>query len=209
MNRSLLIFAVLLLFVFSKTNAQSAKPAFKEFTYINYYTVESKGMIHIMIEDYKHVNSEGIVECNISGYEGSGSSYSGEGSDTTYRLKDATIEVFNRLFDGKTSLKSHLITTNLPKGAHYAGPYECIYYTDLSGKTDHLLFIVSFLDPQLSSLIDNVIDYLPFAGYHPKAAYHNLAIENKIAEWYKTCNCMPKIELPPSVKELPPGIGSK
>jgi hypothetical protein len=135
-----------------------------------------------------------------------GNNFSGNASDTTYKLKDQTIEAFNKLFDGKTPLKSHLVTTKFHEG-HYAGQYECIYYTDLNGKTDHLLFILSYLDPEMLNFIDKVIYYLPFSGERTKAPYHHLAIENKIAEWYKACNCMPPIEQPPTMMSTPPGAG--
>jgi len=206
MNRPQLFFACILMFVLGKASAQSAKPSFKELTYISYHTDVIKGVTHIAIEDYLHINSTGTVRYIMNVYDGN--AYLGKESDTTYKLNDTTVYTLNKVFNGKTSLKSHLATTTLGH-AHYAGSYECIIYTDLAGKTDHLLFIASLLDPQLYRVVNDVIDHMPFAYSRSKAPYRNLQVESKLAEWYKTCNYMPKIEAPPTMMPPPPSVGDK
>jgi hypothetical protein len=204
MVRSLLFSVLLLFLVVGDTFAQSNKPVFKEFTYVAYHTEVSKGVTHIVIENYVHINNTGVARYVSSIYNGG--EYSGTCGDTTYKLNDTTTADLNKVLDGKTELKSHIATSSLQPGTHYAGLYECIIYTDQTGKTDHLLFIASYLDPQLYGLVNNVIYRLPTAYGATKPAYRNPLLEAKIAAWYKMCNCMPKIESPPGVVEMLPGM---
>ena len=205
MKRPFLLFTSLLSLSLGGASAQTVKPAFNEFVYIDYHTVVSAGITHSVINDYIRINADGVNKSIQSLYIGD--VYYGKGSDTTYKLNDTIIEAFNKVLDGKALLSSHLVTNKLPPGTHYAGQYECIIVSDRFGKTDHLLFVLSGLDEQLQKLVNGTIYRLPYGHFKSRPPYHNALLEDKLTNWYTICNCMPKIEQPPPMMSMPPPAG--
>jgi len=71
---------------------------------------------------------------------------------------------------------------------------------------DNLIFSQSFFGANVN-LVLNCIFFAQLARTtHSGKIYHDSTLEAQIIKYHKACNCIPKTEEPPTVKELPVGI---
>jgi hypothetical protein len=160
--------------VFSTSiQAQSAKPKFKHFTYVDYYLDNSGKNQAFNIIKYLEINEAGLVHLKLKNNLGI--------LDTMYRLPDTSIIRMNNIFDGNKQLKSLMIRDRYPEGTHYAGSLHFLKYTDYKNISHNFTMVPPFMDQNFNDLLED-ITFRPTDKAYKAESLQNKITENEIAK---------------------------
>ena len=205
--RLIILYFVLYLLSFAMlANAQTVKPKFKELTLAFYQPNDSAKTLGITMYAYYKINSDGIIHFIFNEFNTASHNFTGITRDTSYQLSDKMIIELNKIFNGEKNLRSYMVIDKLPKGVIISGPGNFITYKTDNGKTDNLIFSQSFFGANVNLVLNRIFFAQLARTTHSGKIYHDRALEAQIIKYHKACNCIPKTEEPPTVKELPVGI---
>ncbi|MBL4675882.1 MAG: hypothetical protein JKY70_06725 [Mucilaginibacter sp.] len=186
--KQLLLMCVCLLLILH-ANAQDTNPKFKSLTYITYEIEAGKAVI----KDIMEIDNIGKVRYQSVWYEGI--------ADTTYQLSSERIAKLNAIFNGERPLKSFMIKNKLEKGSHFAGPYEYVNYTLPNGKAEEFTIASIFMSETFNDAVDRLAVSPSKIAREGKTIKRPL-LQKKILLSEKRSTYLPKIEEPPTVKDL-------
>jgi hypothetical protein len=76
-------------------------------------------------------------------------------------------------------------------------------YTDSTGKKDEFIFIPSFMNHEFNKLMNDI--FIRASIRNPKIkTIKATPLATQILKYQNECSCAPKIEQPPTVRELTP-----
>lgn len=188
MHKPFTLLIILLCIWVQPSNAQSVKPAFKEFIYASYTTSGAGKNVHLTIRDVTRIDALGNVHVRSVYYNGV--------ADTTYRLKESKLKELNAIFNGKQPLAHYVVRTKMEPGMHFGGTYDYIHYTDLDGKQDE----ITLASPFMSDDFNKALDYLvigPSKADQKVRSIKDLALAAAILNSEKRTKDLPPIEQPP------------
>jgi hypothetical protein len=172
-------------------NAQDVKPKFKSLTYVTYETEGTK----VIIKDLTEIDGNGKAHFRSIWYNGI--------ADTTYQLAKDKIEQLNGIFDGTHPLKSFMEKTKLEAGHHFGGSFDYVTYTGTNNTTKSLTIVSPFMSKVFNDALQGII-ILPSKTKYKGKVISNPALADQIFRSEKRATYLPKIEEPPTVKELKP-----
>jgi hypothetical protein len=209
MNKIKIFLVIAATFITCISSAQQTKPKIKTITLVAYHPIRtgSDGHAAFYAMDYSirfYQNDSLHYTANnytpIKPFEEPKKFRFGM-SDTTYRIPEKLTSGINKIFDGKTPLKSHMITDKLPEGSD--GYNDLVYFITYKtySTTDTFIAVPPFLDKKLKNFLDQ-INLLPRGKiWILKKIYHDNDLENMVKDFEKTCSYVPA-PTPPKVSQL-------
>ncbi|MFD1258539.1 hypothetical protein ACFQ3S_17160 [Mucilaginibacter terrae] len=164
------------------------KPVFKQLTFATYESFFVGKVEKAEIIDLLEIDAFGKVHYRSKYYNGV--------ADTVYHLNNKTIKKLNKIFNGKTRLKSYLLKTKLEEGSHYGGDFDYLSYVDSSNQSDEIIVVNPFMTKEFNDALDG-LGVPPHKTNKKVSKIQDKILSARILRCQKSTNYLPKIELPP------------